>query len=149
MSRCFYWHRPRICDARKDEVFHKHYGSSPLVLANIWYDLALTDITEARLNENEKSEKGFFKFLVANHFLWAYSKNSDLIASCFNICKRNSRNGSVLMAGYRPRGDDDNGFQSEAIHESKATKAAGLIQCSLGFTGLCIIKSGQIYGQDR
>ena len=39
-------------------------------------------------------------------------------------------NGYVVRAGYRPSGDDDNRFQSEAIYESGATKAVVLIQCS-------------------
>jgi hypothetical protein len=36
-------------------------------------------------------------------------------------------NGYGVRAGYRPSGDDDTELQSETIHESKATKAVGLI----------------------
>ena len=39
--------------------FHKHYGSAPLDLAKRWYYLTVTDIPEARTDEEEKSEMGF------------------------------------------------------------------------------------------
>ena len=47
-----------------------------------------------------------------------------------------ARNGYVLRAGYRPSGDDDNQFQSEAIYESGATKAVVLVQPVLVFAGV-------------
>ena len=36
----------------------KHFGSPPVVSANMWYDLTVTDIPFAALNNKEKSEKG-------------------------------------------------------------------------------------------
>ncbi len=48
-----------------------------------------------------------------------------------------ARNGYVVRAGYRPSGDDDNRFQSVAMHESIATKAIVLIQPVLAPAGIC------------
>jgi hypothetical protein len=81
----------RMSVERQNEQFHKHYGSSPLVLANMWYDLTVTDIVEARVSEKEQCDKGFRMFLVAHFFLWTYPKNSSLLASRFRICERYSR----------------------------------------------------------
>jgi hypothetical protein len=39
--------------------FRQQYGSSPLDLAEMWYDLTVTDILEAQLDDKKKSEKGF------------------------------------------------------------------------------------------
>jgi hypothetical protein len=81
----------QLSAAKQNEEFHKHYGSSPMVLANIWYDLTMTDIVEARVSEKEQCETGFRMFLVAHFFLWTYPKNSSLLASRFRICERYSR----------------------------------------------------------
>jgi hypothetical protein len=50
------------------EQFHAHFGSDPLDLANIWYDLSTTDIEDVKLMAKEKSENGLKCFLVAQHF---------------------------------------------------------------------------------
>jgi hypothetical protein len=76
---------------KQNKEFHKHYGSSPTVLANIWYDLTTTDIVEARVSEKEQCETGFRMFLVSHYYLWTYPKNSNLLASRFRICERYSR----------------------------------------------------------
>lgn len=70
------------------EEFHSHYGSMPFVLANIWADLCETNINEARLDDNEKSEKGFKRFMMAHYFLWVYPKNANLMARRFDVCLR-------------------------------------------------------------
>jgi hypothetical protein len=75
---------------RRTEEFRSHDGSSPVVLANIWYDLTTTNI-DTGLTENDKSPVGFKMFLIAHHFLWAYPKNSKMLASRFRICERNVR----------------------------------------------------------
>jgi hypothetical protein len=49
-----------------------------------------TDI-ETGLTERDKSDNGFRMHLLAHHFLWAYPKNSKILASQFRICERNSR----------------------------------------------------------
>jgi hypothetical protein len=72
------------------KLFRSHYGSSPVVIANIWYDLMTTD-TCTGLTEKDESDNGFRMHLIAHHFLWAYPKNSKLLASLFHICDRNIR----------------------------------------------------------
>mgnify|MGYP000167110465 CR=1 FL=1 len=74
--------------AMRTQQFHPHYGSSPLDLADMWYDLTVTTILVAELTDKEKSEEGFKMFLAAHYFLWTYPKNSNLLASQFGICER-------------------------------------------------------------
>ena len=40
------------------------------------------------MEENEKSEKGFKRFMIAHFFLWNYPKNVRLMKSRFGICLR-------------------------------------------------------------
>jgi hypothetical protein len=81
----------RLSEERQNEEFHKHYGSSPMDLANMWYDLTVTDIVEARVSQKEQCDTGVRMFLVAHFFLWTYPKNSNLLASRFRICERYAR----------------------------------------------------------
>jgi hypothetical protein len=86
--------------------FKAHYGSSPLVVANIWSDLCSTTIEGACLEEKEKLEKGFKKFMLGMFFLWTYPKNMQLTTivvseSLINHQPRNffdrmSRSGNIL-----------------------------------------------------
>jgi hypothetical protein len=62
------------------KLFKKHYGSHPAVLARMWDDMG-----ETILLEKDKTEKGFKFFLIATHFLWAYPKNGELLASRFGV----------------------------------------------------------------
>jgi hypothetical protein len=78
----------RKSESQNTLEFHKHYGSNPLDLAEMWYDLTVTDIPEARIDDKEKSEKGFKMFMITHFFLWTYPKNSNLIASRFKCCER-------------------------------------------------------------
>lgn len=78
-------------EAKNNRLFHKHYGSSPLVVASMWNDMIAGDIPEARISKKEQCEKGLVMFLVACHFLWAYPKNAELISSRFGICENYSR----------------------------------------------------------
>jgi hypothetical protein len=73
-------------EANKAKSFHKHYGSSPLVLATMSHDMTATTIPEAQISDKELCERGFRMFLVAHFFLWTYPKNSSLIASRFDMC---------------------------------------------------------------
>lgn len=63
---------------------HKHYGSSPLVLADLWYDLCYwkADL----LPEKDKSERGFKNFMAAQYWMWSDAKNQDQVASRFGFC---------------------------------------------------------------
>jgi hypothetical protein len=72
----------------KAEDFKAHYGSSPLVIADIWNDLCHTSIEGARLEEKETSEKGFKRYMLAHFHLWSYPKNVNLMKTRFKICKR-------------------------------------------------------------
>jgi hypothetical protein len=71
--------KPEWCKASLDD-FKKFYGLTRVVLTHIWHDMMTTDIS-LQLTISDKSDKGFDKFLVAQHFLWAYPKNSKLLAS--------------------------------------------------------------------
>ena len=68
--------------------FKAHFGSTPLVIADIWHDLCHTTIEEAQLEEREKSEKGFKRYMIGHFFLWAHPKNIKLMKSRFDICER-------------------------------------------------------------
>jgi hypothetical protein len=78
----------RLSGEEQNNEFKAHYGSPPLVLAAIWYDLCHTTIELAHLEEKDKSESGFKRFMIAHFHLWTYPKNVCLLASRFNICKR-------------------------------------------------------------
>ena len=77
--------------AAQNADFHDHYGSSPLDLAEMWFDLNATDIPGAKLTGNEKSEKGLKQFFVTHHFLWAYPKNSKILAKALEHPERYCR----------------------------------------------------------
>ena len=79
--------RPRGHEAQV-AVFREHYGSSHIVLANIWHDLTVTSIPAARLDDTDNSEKGFKMFLIAYFFLFTYPKNLGLLSSRFLMCKK-------------------------------------------------------------
>ena len=74
--------------ARKEKTkvfeFHKHFGSSPLDIAQMWSNLCEL---EGKLKPKEKSMRGFNRFLMAIFWLWTYPKNSSLMASRFKVCK--------------------------------------------------------------
>ena len=61
---------------------------SSLVIADIWHELCHTSIKEAHLEEKEKSENGFKRFMLAHFHLWSYPKNINLMTTRFKICKR-------------------------------------------------------------
>jgi hypothetical protein len=71
--------------------FHTHFGSKPLDLADIWYDLTVTTIPGAALTIEEKSEKGLKRFFIAHYFLWTYPKNAKILASRYKVCKEYAR----------------------------------------------------------
>ena len=80
-------YRPRSFNGQI-ELFREHYGTSHVVLANIWRDLTNTDIEDARLDEKDRNEKGFKMFMIAYYFLFTYPKNRGLIQSRFGVCKK-------------------------------------------------------------
>jgi hypothetical protein len=70
------------------EDFKTHYGSYPVTLADMWFDLcAATDIADP-LSEKEKGIEGLKHFLIAHFFLWVYPRNMNLVSSRFKVCVR-------------------------------------------------------------
>jgi DDE superfamily endonuclease len=69
-------------------LFKEHYGSMPIVYAQLWEDLQLTDDATARVNDAK--EKDFDYFMAAVHFLKAYPTEGQR-AGIFKRCKRNCR----------------------------------------------------------
>ncbi len=71
------------------KLFKKHYDSDPAVLARMWHDMGETILLETGrpiiANNKDKTEKGFKSFLIATHFIWAYPKNGDMLASWFGV----------------------------------------------------------------
>jgi hypothetical protein len=72
--------------------FKDHYGSKPIVYAQLWEDLQLTDVLEARIpahiTGNEKAvEKAFKHFMLALHFLTIYPTGSERAGS-FALCEK-------------------------------------------------------------
>ena len=70
--------------------FHKHYGSSSLVLAEMWYDMCHGEVLVPELTTKE-THRGLKMFFAANFFLWTYPKNSSLLASRFGLCEKYAR----------------------------------------------------------
>jgi hypothetical protein len=54
----------KMSEWRKEELFHVHFGSFPLVIASIWFDLCSTRIRKARLEKKEMTESGFIHFMA-------------------------------------------------------------------------------------
>lgn len=65
--------------------FQKHYGSSPVVLAEQWCDLC--HLEELPLTISEKSVNGLKRFFMAHFWLWAKPKNAAVFSSRFKICE--------------------------------------------------------------
>ena len=79
----------RMSESFKTEVFHWHYGSSPLVVATIWYDMCHSG--HAVLQPKDKTLKGFKHYMVAMFFLWVYPRNAGLTMTRFDICEKYCR----------------------------------------------------------
>jgi hypothetical protein len=69
------------------ERFRAHYGSNPLVYAQIWEDLQTARIPEAYI---EATEQGFKEFMMSVYFLKCYPTEAQLSAT-FNICEKTVR----------------------------------------------------------
>jgi len=62
----------RLTDKTKKERFRGHFGANPHVLAQIWEDLQITTLEEARVEPSKRSLPHFF---WAFHFLKRYPKS--------------------------------------------------------------------------
>jgi hypothetical protein len=70
----------KLSQNRRVEEFHKHYGSEPLVVANVWYDLTVFH----KLSDKQQ-RRGMHTFMMAAFFLWCYPKNANVLASRFDV----------------------------------------------------------------
>ena len=68
--------------------WHAFFGPNPSVVASVWADIILTDI-DLGLKQNDKTERGFRRLLIALHFLWAYPKNAKILAITTGTNKKN------------------------------------------------------------
>lgn len=75
---------------QKCKKFHDHFGSDPLPVADLWYELTHTEIPEAKLMPKEKT-RGFKMFMAALYFLWIYPRNVSTFASRFGMCESYAR----------------------------------------------------------
>ena len=57
--------------------FKSAFGKHPIHLCRVWRDLQLTNIPEARMEEDEaRSRNGLLGFLIANNFFKCYTSNN-------------------------------------------------------------------------
>jgi hypothetical protein len=70
--------------------FRAHYGSNPVVYAQIWEDLQCTPTLEARL-DTTRTAATLNLFLMTLHFLNCYPTEPRL-AAMFRICETTARN---------------------------------------------------------
>ena len=69
-------------------LFHFHYVSDPIDIANIWYDLLNTSVPDAMLLTDERGYKGFKMYTMTHYYLWNYPRNSHSFTSRFNTYER-------------------------------------------------------------
>ena len=75
----------QMTEVFREEVFQWHYGSSPLVIANIWYDLQQGKYHGASLSAKDNSPISFKLYMTAHFFLWVYPKNAGLTAGATSL----------------------------------------------------------------
>ena len=80
----------RLTREQRINKFQQHYGSVPLTIATMWYDLCHTTIEEAKLSTKDK-QKGFRMFMVAHFFIYSYPRSSVQLGDRFRICACNVR----------------------------------------------------------
>ena len=69
--------------AAKLHEFRSFYGSTPLDIAEMWYDLKHHGI----LTEKDISMTGFKKYMVAHYYLYSYPRNATQTKRIFKACK--------------------------------------------------------------
>ena len=81
----FDWHRQRnVSRPTNLQRFRAHYGSNPVVYAQIWEDLQTTAIPEARIDTKIADSDNF---LMAIRFLKGYPTESEQ-AGIFKLCEK-------------------------------------------------------------
>ena len=76
---------PVDCTEANVKIFVEHYGADPTVLSYVWYDLVTSSVVDTGLTSADVNPVGFKRFLMANHFAWAYPRNRRLLAEAFNL----------------------------------------------------------------
>lgn len=74
--------------ARNIRLFKAHFGESPSTIAFVWESIVKSNPTELGLVQSDKSETGFWRLLIAIHFLWAYPKNAMILATTTGTSER-------------------------------------------------------------
>ena len=103
----------RVCRATNLMRFRKHYGSNPIVYAQIWEDMQTTDIPEARIDARRHCPDSF---LMAIHFLARYATDEEQSA-IFKLCDRTIR--------------DWKWFYAKKVQALKGQKVSADASCSL------------------
>ena len=78
------------------EDFGSLYGSHPMVLRAIWNDLLDDNIRESKLDNKDKSERGFSMYMVSQYFLWTYPKNRKVLVNAFSFLSERASYGELL-----------------------------------------------------
>ena len=78
----------RVCRATNLKRFKGHYGSNPIVYAQIWEDLSLLQTAEATVKNFWKMDPD--SFLMAFHFLTRYPTEHKQ-SGIFKICEKTAR----------------------------------------------------------
>lgn len=79
----------KVCRDTNLERFRSHYGSNPIIYAQIWEDLQTTPIDEARISGAD-ANTGLNYFLMSIHFLKCYPTEQQQV-SRFQISDRTVR----------------------------------------------------------
>lgn len=76
-------HQGSMGGNKNRQVFKEMYGSSVVVITDIWHDLMNTDVANASCVPAEKTLDGYKYFLMANCFLFGYPRNATWLRILF------------------------------------------------------------------
>lgn len=82
-----------VNEATNIQRFKSHFGSSPIVYANVWEDLLTTEVDEARINPRSKVEN----FFLSLYFLNVYPTEEKL-AGLSKTCETSARKWAWFFA---------------------------------------------------
>lgn len=82
-----------VNEATNIQRFKSHFGSSPIVYANVWEDLLTTEVDEARINPRSKVEN----FFLSLYFLNVYPTEEKL-AGLSKTCEMSARKWAWFFA---------------------------------------------------
>ena len=87
----------RLLRPRRIERFKKLFGLHPSTYAKTWSQLQTTNIIQAQIQPDQRTDKAFNMFLMFLYFLKAYGKEED-VASRFEIHEQTMRKWVKLYA---------------------------------------------------